>query len=178
MASTITLIWNEALPATVTLSGSSGAPATSFEVAGSPVTFPYSLTATTTFSTTEIDRFSLSVVAQGQEIAGKPDGVVIVPITEDKQGVILAPGPDAFFPDLGFKSAAGGSQISFYTATPVSRAAAPTAATAAAPAGGAGATAGAYDTAANRDTAIALINNTRTRVIEIEAALRNLGLIS
>jgi len=44
-----------------------------------------------------------------------------------------------------------------------------TAATADAPAGGTGATAGAYDSAANRDTAIALINNNKDRLAEAVA---------
>ena len=48
---------------------------------------------------------------------------------------------------------------------------------AAAPAGGTGATEGAYDTAANRNTAIATINNNRTRIAEIEAVLQKFGLI-
>lgn len=50
-----------------------------------------------------------------------------------------------------------------------------TAATAAAPAGGTGDAAGAYDTAGNRDTAIALINNNATRIAEIENLLKQLG---
>ncbi len=37
----------------------------------------------------------------------------------------------------------------------------------AAPVGGTGATAGAYDTAANRDTAITCINDSRTRIAEL-----------
>lgn len=177
MASTITLLWNESLPATVTINRSSGQAAT-FDISGTPVVFPYTMTGTTTFSTTEKDNFTLSIVVQGREIASKTDTTTTVSITEDKQGVILAPGPDSLFPDYGFKSAANGTQIAFYTATPVSRAAAPTAAVAAAPAGGTGAAAGAWDTAANRDLAIATINNNRTRLAEIETALRNLGLIT
>lgn len=52
-----------------------------------------------------------------------------------------------------------------------------TTATAAAPAGGTGATAGAYDTGANRDTAIAAINNCRTRIAEIETILQKFGFV-
>lgn len=48
---------------------------------------------------------------------------------------------------------------------------------AAAPAGGTGATAGAYDSAANRDIMIAAVNNNRTRIAEIEAVLQKFGLI-
>lgn len=55
----------------------------------------------------------------------------------------------------------------------------------AAPAGGSGATAGAYDTAGNRDLAIATINDLRTMVLEIKAdldaikaALRGTGILA
>lgn len=53
-----------------------------------------------------------------------------------------------------------------------------TAATADAPAGGSGATAGAYDSAANRNIAIAKINRNGTRIDEIEVALQRLGLLA
>lgn len=49
---------------------------------------------------------------------------------------------------------------------------------AAAPAGGTGTAAGGWDTAANRDAAIATINNLRTRVSQLEAALQALGLLA
>lgn len=52
-----------------------------------------------------------------------------------------------------------------------------TAQVAVAPAGGTGAAAGAWDTAGNRDTAIATINNNRTRIAEIETALKALGIL-
>ncbi len=52
-----------------------------------------------------------------------------------------------------------------------------TTAPSAAPTGGSGATAGAYDTAANRNAMIVTLNDTRTRVGEIEAALQKLGLL-
>lgn len=58
------------------------------------------------------------------------------------------------------------------------QAAALTAQTADAPAGGTGATAGAYDTAGNRDTAIALIQNNRARIKEIEDLLENFGIVA
>lgn len=47
----------------------------------------------------------------------------------------------------------------------------------AAPAGGTGATAGAYDTAANRNLAIASINAARTDIAFILGVLRDTGLI-
>ena len=52
-----------------------------------------------------------------------------------------------------------------------------TAASGAAPAGGTGTAAGGWDTAANRDAAIAVINNLRTRVTELETALKALGFL-
>ena len=59
-------------------------------------------------------------------------------------------------------------KIAFYNSTPIVQRA--NAVQAAAPAGGAGAAEGAYDTAAHRDAAIALLN-------EIRTVLVNLGLI-
>lgn len=53
-----------------------------------------------------------------------------------------------------------------------------TAVTAAAPAGGTGTAAGGWDTAANRDAAIAQINNLRTRVTQLETALKALGILA
>lgn len=70
-----------------------------------------------------------------------------------------------------------GDTAGFFGATPVARAAALTAAAAASPAGGTGAAAGAWDTAANRNIAIATINNTATRITELETRLRAYGLL-
>lgn len=50
------------------------------------------------------------------------------------------------------------------------------AAVAAAPAGGVGTAAGGWDTAGNRDTAIACINNLRTRLASLEAACKTVGI--
>lgn len=52
-----------------------------------------------------------------------------------------------------------------------------TAAAAAAPAGGTGTAAGGWDTAANRDAAIATLNNLRTRLNEVEAILKSARLV-
>jgi hypothetical protein len=54
-------------------------------------------------------------------------------------------------------------KISFYGVTPVAQRA--SADQAAAPAGGTGATAGAYDTAAHRNSMIALVNEMRTVLV-------------
>lgn len=74
--------------------------------------------------------------------------------------------------------AANPSTFRLAAGTPVGRGAALTAEPAAAPAGGAGATAGAYDTAANRDAMIVTLNDTRTRLGELEARMQALGLIA
>lgn len=55
--------------------------------------------------------------------------------------------------------------ISFYGVTPIAQRAG--AAQAAAPAGGTGATAGAYDTVANRDLLIGLVNEMRTVLVNL-----------
>lgn len=68
--------------------------------------------------------------------------------------------------------------LGFFGTTATTKPAALTGAAAAAPAGGVGAAAGAWDTAANRDAAIATINNLRTRMNELEARLQSLGLLS
>jgi len=52
-----------------------------------------------------------------------------------------------------------------------------TATVAGAPSGGTGTAAGGWDTAGNRDTAIATINNLKARVDQMETALKALGLL-
>lgn len=47
-----------------------------------------------------------------------------------------------------------------------------------APAGGVGAAAGAWDTAANRDAAIATINALVTRLSQLEAELKEIGVLA
>ena len=68
--------------------------------------------------------------------------------------------------------------IGFYGATAVAKPTALTATVAAAPAGGTGTAAGAWDTAGNRDLAIATINNLKTRVDQLESKLQALGLLT
>jgi len=66
----------------------------------------------------------------------------------------------------GSKIGTGVAQkLGFFDATPVVQSA--SADQAAAPAGGTGATAGAYDTAAHRDAAIALLNEIRTTLVNL-----------
>ena len=69
-------------------------------------------------------------------------------------------------------------KLGFWGAAPVVRPTALTATASAAPAGGTGTADGAYDTAAHRDTHIALSNNTKTRLDELETKLKTLGLLA
>lgn len=71
----------------------------------------------------------------------------------------------------GVKNAAGDD-------LPLTKGSALTAQVAAAPAGGTGATAGAYDSASNRDIMIACVNRNRTRIAELEAVLQAAGLLA
>ena len=69
-------------------------------------------------------------------------------------------------------------KLGFYGATPVVKPTALTATATTAPAGGTGATAGAYDTAANRNIMIACVQNTKTRLDELETKLKALGILT
>jgi hypothetical protein len=70
------------------------------------------------------------------------------------------------------------ARLGFYGATAVVKPTALTATVAAAPAGGTGTAAGGWDTAVNRDLAIATINNLKTRVDQLESKLQALGLLA
>ncbi len=80
----------------------------------------------------------------------------------------------------GLRIEADGSvaRIGFFGATAVVKPTALTATVAAAPAGGTGTAAGGWDTAGNRDLAIATINNLKTRVDQLESKLQALGLLT
>ena len=80
----------------------------------------------------------------------------------------------------GVRVEASGSapMLGFFGVTAVVRPTALTATVAAAPAGGTGTAAGGWDTAANRDLAIATINNLKTRVDQLESKLQALGLLT
>lgn len=67
------------------------------------------------------------------------------------------------YPDGTMVGEASTSLVGFWGAAPVAQRA--SANQAAAPAGGTGATAGAYDTSANRDALIALVNEMRTVLV-------------
>lgn len=80
----------------------------------------------------------------------------------------------------GIRIEADGSvaRLGFFGATAVVKPAALTATVAAAPAGGTGTAAGGWDTAGNRDLAIATINNLKTRVDQLETKLQAIGLLT
>lgn len=80
----------------------------------------------------------------------------------------------------GMRIEADGSvaRLGFFGATAVVKPTALTATVAAAPAGGTGTAAGGWDTAGNRDLAIATINNLKTRVDQLESKLQALGLLT
>jgi len=80
----------------------------------------------------------------------------------------------------GVRIEADGSvaRIGFFGATAVVKPTALTATVASAPAGGTGTAAGGWDTAGNRDLAIATINNLKTRVDQLESKLQALGLLT
>lgn len=69
-------------------------------------------------------------------------------------------------------------KVGFFGTAATTKPAALTVVTANAPAGGVGTAAGGWDTAVNRDTAIALINNLKVRVGELESRLQSLGLLT
>lgn len=72
----------------------------------------------------------------------------------------------------------GDTSVGFFSVPPVARPTALTPTANAAPAGGLGSLGGGWDTAENRNAAIATINNLRTRVNEMEAKLKALGLLT
>ena len=80
----------------------------------------------------------------------------------------------------GMRIEADGSvaRLGFFGATAVVKPTALTASVSAAPAGGTGTAAGGWDTAGNRDLAIATLNNLKTRVDQLEAKLQALGLLT
>ena len=93
------------------------------------------------------------------------------------------PVPAALLAQLGANQTFTGSNtfgnVGFFGTTALgAKPSALTAQAAVAPAGGTGTAAGAWDTALNRDAAITLINNLRTRVGELETKLRSLGLLT
>lgn len=113
-------------------------------------------------------------------VTGSSQNALITRLTVDSTGLItLADAVNfTFNATTGTKFGTATTQkLAFYNATPVVQQVAITANPAAAPAGGTGTTAGAWDTAANRDAAIVTINDLRTRVSDLETRLKSYGLL-
>lgn len=86
----IRILWDETDPAEVTITGGNA----SFTVDGASVSFPYTLTSSTTFTTTQPGAYTVSVQRYGNEIAGTPDGARPVSLRFGEEAV-FAPTPDA-----------------------------------------------------------------------------------
>lgn len=206
------VLWTSATKANVKITNQDGG-AVAFTVDGAAVTFPYVMSASTTFDTALPGRYLISVRNLGREVlttAGTPWELRL----ESGVQAILQPGVAAPGTPTGATITSGDSAntaegdvlhiianeaaegrgylwsladkrfawsatgLGFYGTEPVAKPAALTASAAAAPAGGTGAAAGGWDTAANRDAAIATINNLKTRVDELEAKIKALGLLA
>lgn len=95
----IRILWDEDDSAEVTITGNNA----SFTVGGAPVTFPYTLTSSTTFTTTQSGTYTVSVQHYGYEIAGTPDGTRQVSLRFGEEE-IFAPTPDSRGAGDGFAS--------------------------------------------------------------------------
>lgn len=93
MSKTIRVLWSEADNASVTIKGANGVASPNFTVNGSAITFPYTLSASTSFVTKIADTYTVSVNYFGREIANTPDGVRKVDLTQDGE-LVFAPSPD------------------------------------------------------------------------------------
>ena len=89
----VRILWDADDTAQVNITRADGSPAT-FTVAGSTATFPYTLSASTTFETNSSGDYLVSVEHHGIEVADTPDGVRAVHLSGDQQH-IFAPTPDA-----------------------------------------------------------------------------------
>ena len=86
----IRILWDAATSAEVTISG----PGTEvFTVNGGAITFPYTLSASTTFDTNNSGAYDVSVKHHGYEVAGTPDGTRTCELSFGQQ-VTFAPTPD------------------------------------------------------------------------------------
>lgn len=79
----IRVLWGASDSAEVTISGGVAA----FTVNGSAVTFPYTLSSSTTFETTHSGVYTVSVEHHGYEIAGTPDGTREVELRSGAQHI-------------------------------------------------------------------------------------------
>lgn len=86
----VRVLWDADDTAEVTITGSGSAVWT---VNGSTVTFPYTLSSSTTFETTHAGSYDVSVEHHGYEVASTPDGTRNVELRFGEQ-VIFSPTPD------------------------------------------------------------------------------------
>lgn len=92
MGGSVRVLWDDDAPVEVTITRQGGAPAT-FTVAGSPVSWPYSVTSNTTFETNVDGEYDVSVTLFGQEIASTPDGTRVAILRGGAQ-LVFAPSVD------------------------------------------------------------------------------------
>lgn len=86
----VRVLWDADDTAEVTITGSGSAVWT---VNGATVTFPYTLSSSTTFETTHAGSYDVSVVHHGYEVASTPDGTRSVELRFGEQA-IFSPTPD------------------------------------------------------------------------------------
>lgn len=94
MAGTIRVLWDSPTTATVNIYTSTNRRSGRFKVNGEAVSFPYALTQDTAFVTEANDKFTVSVVVSGTEIAAQPDGVRVVDLSANNSELIFAPAFD------------------------------------------------------------------------------------
>lgn len=109
----IRILWDASTPATVNITGGSVA----WTVNGSGVTFPYTLSASTTFDTGNAGSYTVSVLHQGYEVANTPDGTKAVSLRFGEQ-VVFAPTVDAT-PDNNFVASLSATYASARQVRPV-----------------------------------------------------------
>lgn len=83
------LHWESSRTAQVTITGAPGA----WKVGDTPISFPYALTTSTTFTAPRAGQYTLSFVVDGTEIAATPDGVLAFEI-QDNTAHSIAPSFD------------------------------------------------------------------------------------
>lgn len=107
----VRVLWDADDTAEVTITGGGSAVWT---VNGSTVTFPYTLSSSTTFETTHAGSYDVSVEHHGYEVASTPDGTRNVELRFGEQ-VIFSPTPDGT-PNNKFMSDLHGSLSATYGA--------------------------------------------------------------
>lgn len=86
----IRILWDESEPCEVTITGG----VASWKVSSATVSFPHTVSSSTTFTTPHAGTYTLSVKYAGMEIADTPDGVRTVELANDEE-LIFSPSPDS-----------------------------------------------------------------------------------